>query len=158
MRSTFRALYASAVIAVALGNSGPGRAEAQPVRPTAFTQCTACHSIEAGRTVFGPSLAGVAGRRAGSLPGYNYSAALRSSGLTWNAATLDRWLTAPQRTVPGTKMPFAGIPDPARRKQVVDYLLTLRQFDERIASRYSVADHVFAHERHCPDDIDKSGD
>jgi cytochrome c len=60
------------------------------------------------------------------LPGYNYSAALRSSGLTWNAATLDRWLTAPQRTVPGTKMPFAGIPDPARRKQVVDYLLTLR--------------------------------
>ena len=126
MRATFSILWASTVMAVALGNPGPGRAEVQPIRPAAFTQCTACHSIEAGRTVFGPSLAGVAGRRAGSLPGYNYSAALRSSGLTWNAATLDRWLTAPQRTVPGTKMPFAGIPDPARRKQVVDYLLTLR--------------------------------
>lgn len=126
MRATFWTLCASAVMAVAFGSAGPGRAEVQSVRPAAFTQCTACYSIEAGRTVFGPSLAGVAGRRAGSLPGYNYSAALRSSGLTWNAATLDRWLTAPQRMVPGTRMPFTGIADSARRKQVVDHLLTLR--------------------------------
>jgi len=88
MRATFSTLWASTVIAVALGNPGPGRAEVQPIRPAAFTQCTACHSSEAGRTVFGPSLAGVAGRRAGSLPGYNYSAALRSSGLTWTPPRL----------------------------------------------------------------------
>ncbi len=76
--------------------------------------------------MFGPSLAGVAGRKAGSVAGYAYSAALKSSGLTWNAATLDRWLTSPQKAVPGTRMPFAGIADPAKRKQVVDYLLSLK--------------------------------
>ena len=126
MRSPFWALCASAVMAVALGNPGPGRAEAQPARPAPFAQCTVCHSTEAGRTVFGPSLAGVAGRRAGSLPGYNYSAALRSSGLIWNAATIDRWLTSPQGTVPGTRMPFRGIADAAQREQVVDYVMALK--------------------------------
>lgn len=109
---------------------GAGMASASgrttPARPAAFAQCAACHSTEPGKTVFGPSLANVAGRRAGSLPGYAYSPALKSSGLTWNAATLDRWLTSPQRMVPGTKMPFAGIADATKRKQVVDYLLTLK--------------------------------
>lgn len=74
----------------------------------------------------GPSLASVAGRKAGSLPGYTYSDALKASGLTWNEATLDKWLASPRETVPGTKMPFMGISDPARRKQVIDYLLTLK--------------------------------
>jgi cytochrome c len=51
---------------------------------------------------------------------------LKNSGLTWNSANLDRWLTSPQKTIPGTRMPFAGISNPVARKQVVDYLLTLR--------------------------------
>lgn len=97
-----------------------------PAPPPAFAQCAACHSVTPGRHVFGPSLAGVAGRKAGSVPGYAYSQALRKSGLSWDAVTLERWLIAPQRTVPGTKMPFGGIPDPARRRAVVDYLLSLR--------------------------------
>lgn len=98
----------------------------QPQRPAVFAQCAACHSVQPGKHLFGPSLAGVGGRRAGSLPGYAYSPALKAAGLTWNAATLDRWLTAPKKLVPGTAMPFAGIPDRARRKEVVDYLLTLK--------------------------------
>ncbi|MGE3744293.1 MAG: cytochrome c family protein [Sphingomonadaceae bacterium] len=106
--------------------ANPASSETAPARPSAFAQCAACHSTERGKTLFGPSLAGVAGRRAGSLPGYAYSQALKSSGLTWNAATLDRWLASPQRTVPGTKMPFAGIADPLRRRQIVDYLMTLK--------------------------------
>lgn len=126
MRLVFWTLCASAAMAVVLGQLGPSQAEAQPVRPAAFAQCAACHSTEKGRTLLGPSLAGVAGRRAGSLPGYNYSAALRSSRLTWDAATLDRWLTSPQKLVPGTRMAFAGIPDPAKRKQLVDHLLKLK--------------------------------
>ena len=95
-------------------------------RPPAVAQCASCHSAEPGKTVFGPSLHGVGGRRAGSLPGFDYSAALRNSRITWNAATLDRWLASPQKTVPGTRMPFGGIRDRAARKALVDYLLTIR--------------------------------
>ena len=98
----------------------------QPQRPAVFAQCAACHSVQPGKHLFGPSLAGVAGRRAGSLPGYAYSPALKTAGLTWNAATLDRWLPAPRKVVPGTAMPFAGIAGRAPRKAVVDYLLTLK--------------------------------
>ena len=95
-------------------------------RPTTFMQCAACHSVEPGKNGVGPSLAGVAGRKAASLPGFNYSNALKDSGLTWDPASLDRWLTSPQKAVPGTRMPFTGIPDAGRRKEVVDYLMTLK--------------------------------
>ena len=92
--------------------------------PPAFATCTGCHSTQPGKTMFGPSLAGLAGRKAGSVPGYAYSPALKASGLTWNAATLDRWLKGPQRLVPGTRMPSAGIQDAKARKAVIGYLLT----------------------------------
>ena len=95
-------------------------------RPPAFAQCASCHSIEPGKTVFGPSLHGVGGRKAGSLPGYDYSPALKKAKITWNAATLDRWLASPQKTVPGTRMPFGGIQDPAARRALVTYLLSLK--------------------------------
>ena len=100
-------------------------ATAQQTRPPAFAVCAGCHSTQVGKTAFGPSLAGVGGRRAGTLAGYAYSPALKASGLTWNAKTLDRWLTDPKKTVPGTKMPFIGIQDRKTREQVVAYLLTL---------------------------------
>lgn len=95
-------------------------------RPPAFAQCASCHSTEPGKTVFGPSLHGVAGRKAGSLPGYVFSPALKNSKITWNAATLERWLASPQKTVPGNRMPFSGIQDPAARRALVNYLLTLK--------------------------------
>lgn len=103
----------------------PHPATAQQTRPAAFAVCAGCHSTQAGKTVFGPSLAGIGGRRAGTLEGYAYSPALKSSGLTWNAKTLDRWLTAPKKMVPGTKMPFNGIQDHATRDEVIAYLLKL---------------------------------
>ena len=92
--------------------------------PMAFAVCAGCHSTQPGKTMFGPSLAGLAGRKAGTVPGYAYSPALKASGLTWNAATLDRWLKGPQRLVPGTRMPFASIQDAKARKAVIGYLLT----------------------------------
>lgn len=95
-------------------------------RPPAFAQCASCHSVEPGKTVFGPSLHGVGGRKAGSLPGYDYSPALKKAKITWNAATLDRWLAAPQKVVPGTRMPFGGVQDPATRRALVTYLLSLK--------------------------------
>ena len=59
------------------------------------------------------------------MPGFAYSKALKGSDFAWNRANLDAWLISPEKFVPGTRMPFTGIADPAKRKEVVDYLLTL---------------------------------
>ena len=94
--------------------------------PASFAQCLTCHALQPGRNGIGPSLAGVVGRKAASVPGYAYSPALTAANLTWDRTTLDRWLTAPMQAVPGTRMIYAGISDPARRKEVIDYLETLK--------------------------------
>ena len=94
--------------------------------PPAFAMCGSCHSVAPNDNRLGPSLAGVFGRKAGSAPGYEYSEAMKNSGHTWDETTLDKYLTDPRIDVPGTKMTFAGISDPERRKQVIDYLKTLK--------------------------------
>ena len=99
--------------------------EAGDAAPAAFAQCKACHSTEPGKMMIGPSLAGVAGKQAGSVPGFAYSGAMKASGLTWDAATLDKYLADPKGVVPGTKMAFVGLEDEAKRKEVVDYVLAL---------------------------------
>lgn len=109
--------------------AGPALAAAAPTAgaiPAIFAQCRSCHAVEAGRNGVGPSLSGVFGRKAAAAPGFAYSAAMTGSGLTWDEATLDRYLTAPLKTVPGGKMVFAGIADPARRAEVIAYLKTLK--------------------------------
>ena len=90
--------------------------------PIAFAQCRACHTVAAGRNMIGPSLHGIVGKPAASVAGFTYSNALKASGLTWDAGTLDAWLAGPAKLVPGSKMMFTGMPDPAKRKQVIDYL------------------------------------
>lgn len=95
-------------------------------KPAAFAQCAVCHAVEAGKNGVGPSLAGVFGRKAGTVAGYTYTDANKNSGLTWDEATLDEYLTAPAKKVPGTKMTFAGYPDAAKRKEVIEYLKTLK--------------------------------
>lgn len=95
-------------------------------KPGAFAQCAACHSIEPGKTGIGPSLHGVTGRKAASLPGFAYSTALKNSGLTWDEAGLNKWLESPLTMVPGTKMSYAGLKDPVKRKAVIEYLATLK--------------------------------
>ena len=95
-------------------------------RPAAFGQCIACHAVEPGKNGVGPSLAGVFGSKAGSVAGYAYSEANKNSGLNWDEATLDTYLTAPMKMIPGTKMTFAGIGDAAKRKELIDYLKTLK--------------------------------
>jgi cytochrome c len=92
--------------------------------PAAFAQCMSCHTVEAGKNLIGPSLHGVVGRKAASLPGYAYSDALKASGLTWDEATLDKWIASPSKLVPGTKMTFFGLSDPAKRKELIDWLAT----------------------------------
>jgi cytochrome c len=99
---------------------------AGPPPPAAFAQCLSCHTVEPGRNMIGPSLFGVLGKRAGSAPGFTYSNALQASRVTWDAKTLDAWLAGPAVLIPGNKMMFAGLHDPARRKEVIDYLAAHR--------------------------------
>ena len=84
--------------------------------------CTICHTLEAGKNKIGPSLAGVVGRKAGSVPGFAYSAANKNSGDIWDAQTLDTYLADPRKFMPGTKMVFAGLKNPEDRKALIEYL------------------------------------
>lgn len=89
-------------------------------------RCQACHKVQAGANGVGPSLAGVGGRKAGTVPGYTYSKALRSSGKTWDKGTLDSWIANSKAVVPGNKMAAPPIKDAAQRAAIVDYLLKLK--------------------------------
>src|ERR1022692_1794309 len=133
-QSFFRALVLSTLAASGGGN--PAAAQDQPAgdsgRGKTFfqTSCAICHttSLGPGNTVIvkqGPSLVGVLGRRAGTGLGFNYSKVLGESGIVWDAAALDRFLTSPMAEVPGTTMPMP-IPDPTNRLDVIAYLSTLK--------------------------------
>jgi len=88
-----------------------------------FAQCAACHVVGAGaQNAVGPVLNGVVGRPAGTYPGYRYSSAMRKAGLTWDEATLARYLSAPDKIVPGTKMAFTGIAGDQDLADVIAYL------------------------------------
>ncbi len=105
-------MLAAGGTAVAAGDPGRGQA--------IYERCMGCHAI--GYEVVGPDHAGLYGRKAGSLPDYDYSPAMRAAGLIWDAATLDRFLANPRGVVPGTKMGFAGVPDPDERTDLIAYL------------------------------------
>jgi cytochrome c len=89
------------------------------------TQCAICHSVEAGENRIGPTLNGVVGRPAGSVPGFNYTADHKKLGLTWDAATLDKYLANPRAMVPDTSMVYAGLKNDSERADLVGYLDTL---------------------------------
>lgn len=95
-------------------------------KPASYAQCAACHAAEPGKHGIGPSLAGIVGRRAGSATGFIYSKAMADSGLIWDAATLDQYLTAPATTVRGTKMSYGGMANGAKRAELIEYLKTLK--------------------------------
>lgn len=92
-----------------------------------FIVCQACHSLQAGENRVGPSLHGVVGRKAGTVPGFAYSSANRGSGLTWTEQQLYTYLENPQKTVPGTYMTFVGVKDPQKRADVIAYLQVASQ-------------------------------
>jgi cytochrome c2 len=108
-----------ATTAYAAGDPAKGKAS--------FVQCAACHKADAsGANTIGPNLWKVAGRKAGTQPGYAYSAAMKASARPWTDAALDAYLAAPAKAVPGNKMPFAGLKNPADRANVIAYLRTLK--------------------------------
>lgn len=85
-----------------------------------YSRCYACHSLDADRT--GPRHCGLLGRRAGSVPGFDYSPAMRASGIVWNVRDLDRFLANPTAVVPGTSMGYAGIADAQERVDLIAFL------------------------------------
>lgn len=90
-----------------------------------FGQCRACHTTEqGGPNMTGPNLWGIFGRKAASAPGFDYSDGLKASGITWDAAQIDKWITDPRAVVPDTRMSFLGLKNPQDRINVIAYLKT----------------------------------
>lgn len=104
-------------------------APAATIAPTAamgeqvFKRCVACHTVDkGGRNGIGPNLHGVVGAAVAARPDFSYSSAMKAKGGVWDEATLDGYLEAPMKAVPGTRMAFAGVIDAADRKALILYL------------------------------------
>lgn len=85
-----------------------------------YERCAACHALDTDRT--GPRHCGLIGRRAGSVPGFSYSPAMRRSKMVWTEANLDRFLKSPLTTIPGTAMGYDGIKNDRERHDLIVYL------------------------------------
>lgn len=109
------------VAAAALPSGGAVAMTGDPARgEEVYARCAACHSLAYDRT--GPRHCGLFGRRAGTVPGFGYSPAMRGAGIVWNEATLDRFLANPAAVVPGTAMGYAGIADAQQRADLIAWL------------------------------------
>ncbi|MDR3535879.1 MAG: cytochrome c family protein [Acetobacteraceae bacterium] len=110
-------------IAMLLGAASPAIAQDAATGEKDFLVCRACHQIGPNaKNGVGPVLTGVVGRKAGTYPGFTYSAANKDSGIVWSPDELNKYLTDPQKVVPHTKMIFPGIKDETKRKNVIAYL------------------------------------
>jgi cytochrome c len=101
------------------GDAGAGKSVFQ-------SSCSICHSVQPGQNKIGPTLFGVVGRKTGSVPGYSYSPANEAANLTWDQATLDKYLEAPRAMIPGTKMTYGGVKDAGKRGDLIAYMATVK--------------------------------
>jgi cytochrome c len=88
--------------------------------------CRTCHSVREGDNRLGPHMRGIIGRKAGSLPDYSYSSAMKGADFVWDEDNLDRFIAKPDETVPGNTMkPYGGLPSAESRAKLIAYLKTL---------------------------------
>ena len=121
MRAAIRTLALLGATLLVIGNA---RADSDAARgEVRFQECAACHKLDAGSNGVGPSLHGIFERKAAELTDFRYSPALKRSGITWSAQTLEAYLTDPQALVPGNRMPYAGMADPQGRADLIAYLV-----------------------------------
>ena len=117
------------VLAVAgvVAMAGGARAQDVAAGEKSFNKCRSCHQVgETAKNGVGPLLNGLFGRKAGTVPGYSYSAQNRDSGITWDEAVFAEYIKDPKAKIPGTKMAFAGIKND---KEIADLTAYLKQFD-----------------------------
>ena len=120
MRILAAGLAAFAVLLAGLTMTASGQAQASPASKELFEKrCGGCHALD--RDKEGPRLRGVYGRTAGSVESFEYSEALKKSGITWNEATLDKWLTDTEQLVPGNDMTF-HVEKADERREIIAYL------------------------------------
>lgn len=118
------ALAAAGAVASAALAQEPAPAPAGP--PPSFVICAACHESSANaRPSIGPNLFNIGGRKAGATD-YDYSPAMKASGVTWTADTLAPFILNPSKAMPGNKMDYDGASDAATAKAIADYLMTLK--------------------------------
>ncbi|HVZ69287.1 MAG TPA: cytochrome c family protein [Rhizomicrobium sp.] len=107
------------IAAQADGNAAQGKSY--------FARCAICHSDTKGApNKIGPNLFGVVGRKAGSMPNFFYSGAMKRSGITWTEEKLEAYINKPQAVVPGNRMAFAGVTSHQQVEDIVAYLETLK--------------------------------
>jgi len=115
------ALSLSSTVALASADGDAAKGE------KIFKRCKACHTAtKGGKNKTGPNLFGIVGRTAATREGYKYSKAMKASGLTWDAETLDKFLKKPKKFVKRTKMGFGGLKKEKQRKDLIAYLATLK--------------------------------
>jgi cytochrome c len=112
-------IAASVLVSVAALSAAAAAGDGEPGERI-YERCVACHSLDRNRT--GPKHCGLFGRRAGSVADFEYSPAMRASGIVWNEKTLDRFLAAPTKVVPGTYMGYRGVDDARERADLIAYL------------------------------------
>jgi cytochrome c len=113
----------TALLAAAAGLLATAPAMAQDEAAEFGSACGFCHSVEKpAHNKVGPSLLGVVGRKAGTLPGFGFSTAMKAYGKAWQPANLDAFIAAPSKVVPGTTMASLGVKDPAKRARLIAYL------------------------------------
>ena len=113
-----------ALCAAAPAGAAPDALRGGPI----YARCLACHALAYDRV--GPRHCGLFGRLAGSVPGFEYSTAMKSSKITWDEKTLDRFLAKPLAMVPGSTMTYDGVPDPKERANLIAYLKRAQQTPE----------------------------
>lgn len=112
-------------LAFADNRVAPSDAEVYALGARIYERCAACHALDFDRT--GPRHCGLLGRRAGSVPGFPYSSAMRRAKMVWTAKNLDRFLKSPVTTIPGTSMGYDGIKDDEERHALIHYLREVGQ-------------------------------
>jgi cytochrome c len=111
------------VVAGAIANRG--YAQDAEHGKTIFKACATCHATDHANRV-GPGLGEIIGRKAGTVPGFSFSNAMKKSHIVWDTKILDAYLESPQQVVPGNRMPYAGLKNPTDRTDLVAYLATLK--------------------------------
>lgn len=114
-----------AILAVTVASLTPAMAQDAEAGRSVFGQCRACHAVgETAKNGVGPHLNGLFGRKAGTVPGYNYSDANKNSGKVWDEANFTTYIKDPRGQMPGTKMVYAGLKDETRIANLIAYLKT----------------------------------